>query len=454
MCPFAARRGGRAYGRIQPKMRQEPIKPAPASGRLGVLIVGMGSLSTALIAGVLAVRRNLGKPIGSLTQMGQLPGPSGQPDSVPFGEAVPLAALADLAFGGWDVVSDDAYSAAKKARVLEDGLLALLKPELESIRPWRGIFDPRYLRRIEATHSRPPMGWLGSVEEVVKDIHRFREASGAERLVLLNCASTETYQELAPVHHELRSFEKGLREDDERISPAMIYTYAALKERIPVVNCTPSRGADIPALLEMSEELRVPVAGRDLKTGQTLLKTILAPGLKVRALGLAGWYSTNILGNRDGEVLDDPASLKSKQESKLSVLRGILQPSQYPDLYGDFVHQVRIDYYPPRKDNKEAWDNIDIFGWLGYPMQIKVNFLCRDSILAAPLALDLVLWTDLAQRSGLRGAQEWLSLYFKSPTVRNGHPVHDLFAQRQALDEAVQRIAGWARGNGKRGRHL
>jgi len=431
-------------------MTQDSVRPAPASGRLGVLVVGMGALSTALIAGVLAVRRGLGKPVGALTQMGRVAGPPGHPDPVPLQQAVPLASLQDLAFGGWDILPDDVYHAAEKAKVLERELLGVLRPELESIRPWRGIFDPRYVRRIEATHSRPRKGHRASLEEVDRDIRSFRESSGARRLVLLNTASTETYQKLGDVHETLKGFEQGLDRDDDRITPSMLYAHAALRQQVPVVNCTPSHAVDIPALLEMAEEMRVPVAGRDLKTGQTLLKTILAPGLKARALGLAGWYSTNILGNRDGEVLDDPECLRTKEESKLSVLRGILEPELYPDLYGDFVHRVRIDYYPPRKDNKEAWDNVDIFGWLGYPMQIKINFLCRDSILAAPLALDLLLLSDLAQRSGLRGAQDWLSLYFKSPTVKNGRPIHDLMAQRHAWEDGVRRIAGW-RNNGRNG---
>ncbi len=424
-------------------MNQEPVRTAPASGRLGVLAVGMGALSTSLIAGVVAVRRGLGKPIGALTQMGRVAGPNGHQDTVPVGEAVPLADLDSLVFGGWDIFPDDVYTAAAKAKVLEGDLLRSLRDELESIRPMPGIYDPRYLRRLEAVQTHPRAGHMASVAAVEKDIETFRKTSRADRLVLLNTSSTEVYHPLGDVHGSLRLFEQGLRKDDERITPSMIYAYAALRQHVPVVNCTPSHAVDIPALLEMAEELWVPVSGRDLKTGQTLLKTILAPGLKARALGLAGWYSTNILGNRDGAVLDDPECLRTKEESKLSVLRGILEPELYPDLYGDFVHRVRIDYYPPRNDNKEAWDNIDIFGWLGYPMQIKINFLCRDSILAAPLALDLVLLSDLAQRAGLRGAQDWLSLYFKSPTTRNGQPVHDLLAQRQIWEDMVRRVAGW-----------
>jgi len=385
----------------------------------------------------------VGKPIGALTQLGVVSGPQERPGPLPVGQAVPLASLPDLAFGVWDILPDSVYRSAVKAQVLERELLEELRPELDSIRPWRGLFDPRFVHRIEAAHCRARQGHLAGVAEIEKDIRSFREAAGIDRVVLVNAASTEVYQSIEDVHRDLGQFERALAADDVRISPAMLYAYAALKQRVPVVNCTPSHAVDVPALLQMSEEMKVPVAGRDLKTGQTLLKTILAPGLKARGLGIAGWYSTNILGNRDGEVLDDPACLKSKEESKLAALKAILEPELYPDLYGDLVHRVRIDYYPPRRDNKEAWDNIDIFGWLGYPMQIKINFLCRDSILAAPLALDLILLIDLAARAGLRGAQDWLSLYFKNPTVRNGRQVHDLFAQRQIWEDGIRRIAGW-----------
>jgi len=424
-------------------MRQKPVPPAAAAGRLGVVVVGAGSLSTSLIAGVLAVRRGLGKPIGALTQLGYVAGPHERPAPVPVARAVPLSSLDDLVFGVWDILPDSVYRAAVKARVLDERLLEPLRQELDSIRPWRGIFDPRYVHRIEATHCRSRQGHLANVAEIEKDIASFRKSAGIARLVLLNAASTEVYQPVEDIHSDLKLFERALAADDARISPAMLYSYAALRQRIPVVNCTPSHAVDIPALVQMADEMKVPVAGRDLKTGQTLLKTILAPGFKARALGVAGWYSTNILGNRDGEVLDDPQCLKSKEESKMAALKAILDPELYPDLYGDLVHRVRIDYYPPRGDNKEAWDNIDLVGWLGYPMQIKINFLCRDSILAAPLALDLVLLADLAARAGLRGAQDWLSLYFKNPTVRNGRQVHELFAQRQMWENEIRRLAGW-----------
>ena len=424
-------------------MRQKPVPPAAATGRLGVVVVGAGSLSTSFIAGVLAVRRGLGKPIGALTQLGYVSGPHERPAPVPIGKAVPLASLNDLAFGVWDILPDSVYKAASKARVLDESLLEPLKSELDAIRPWRGIFDPRYVHRIEATHSLPRQGHLASVAAVEKDMLAFKESAGIARLVLLNAASTEVYQPVEDIHTDLKRFEKALASDDVRISPAMLYSYAALRQRIPVVNCTPSHAVDIPALMQLAEEMNVPVAGRDLKTGQTLLKTVLAPGFKARALGVSGWYSTNILGNRDGEVLDDPQCLKSKEESKMAALKEILDPDLFPDLYGELVHRVRIDYYPPRGDNKEAWDNIDLVGWLGYPMQIKVNFLCRDSILAAPLALDLVLLADLAARSGQRGALDWLSLYFKNPTVRNGRQVHELFAQRQMWESEIRRLAGF-----------
>ena len=423
-------------------MTPEAVSPEPATGRLGVLIVGLGAIATSLIAGVLAVRRGKGRPVGSLAMMGRVSRPDGEKD-VPISRAVPLAALDDLVFGAWDIVAEDGLAAARAARVLDEDLLQALASDLQAIRPWPGIHDPRYLRNIEANNARPRQTARAAAEQIREDIHAFRRSSGAARLVLLNCASTEAWFPLDETHSNLKAFEAALDKGTDAISPSMIYAWAALKERVPVVNCTPNRCADIPALLDLANELAVPVAGRDLKTGQTLMKTILAPGLKARALGLAGWYSTNILGNRDGAVLDDPASLKAKQESKLSVLEGILQPDLYPDLYGKIEHQVHIDYYPPRRDNKEAWDNIDIFGWLDYPMQIKINFLCRDSILAAPLALDLSLFVDLAQRTGLRGAQEWLSVYFKSPTTRSGKSVHDLFEQRRAFDEALVTLAGW-----------
>ena len=424
-------------------MRQKPVPPAAAAGRLGVVVVGAGSLSTSLIAGVLAVRRGLGKPIGALTQLGYVAGAHEWPAPVPVARAVPLSSLDDLVFGVWDILPDSVYRAAVKARVLDETLLEPLRDELESIRPWRGIFDSRYVQRIEATHCRPRQGHLANVAEIEKDIASFKKSAGIARLVLLNAASTEVYQPVEDIHSDLKLFERALAADDARISPAMLYSYAALRQRIPVVNCTPSHAVDIPALVQMAVEMKVPVAGRDLKTGQTLLKTVLAPGFKARALGVAGWYSTNILGNRDGEVLDDPQALKSKEESKMAALKAILDPELFPDLYGDLIHRVRIDYYPPRGDNKEAWDNIDLVGWLGYPMQIKINFLCRDSILAAPLALDLVLLADLAARAGQRGAQDWLSLYFKNPTVSNGRQIHELFAQRQMWENEIRRLAGW-----------
>jgi len=409
-------------------------------GPLGVLIVGMGAVSTSFIAGVHAVRKGLGKPFGSLTQMGRLP--YGEANgTVPFGDLVPLAGLDDLVFGGWDLYPDDAYASARNARVLDRDLLEELRPELEAIQPWKGLYDPRFVRRLEATHCLPAGSHAASVERVERDIVRFRKTTGAERMVLLFTASTEAHAEMGALHEDPAAFEKALRQDDPRISPGMLYAYAALRQGIPIINCTPSRVADFPAFEEIGASHGIPIAGRDLKTGQTLMKTILAPGFKMRALGVAGWYSTNILGNRDGEVLDDPDCFKTKQESKLSVLRSILDPEQYPDMYGDLAHNVRIDYYKPRGDNKEAWDNIDVFGWLGYPMQIKINFLCRDSILAAPLVLDLALLADLAQRAGEAGFVEWMSLFFKSPTVHEEPAVHDLYRQYAMLETAMQDIA-------------
>jgi len=418
----------------------EPANGFVPRGPLGVVVVGMGAVSTSFIAGVHAVRKGLGRPFGSLTQMGRLHDGEGN-GTVPFAELVPLAGLDDLVFGGWDLFPDDAYVSARKARVLDRDLLEELRPELEAIRPWKGIFDPRFVRRIEATHFHAPRSHAASVESVERDIRRFRRSTGASRMVMLFTASTEAHADLGTIHDDPAAFEKALRQDDPRISPGMIYAYAALRQGVTVINCTPNRVADFPAFEEIGASHGIPIAGRDLKTGQTLMKTILAPGLKMRALGVAGWYSTNILGNRDGAVLDDPECFLSKQESKLSVLNGILEPDLYPEMYGDLVHNVRIDYYPPRGDNKEAWDNIDVFGWLGYQMQIKINFLCRDSILAAPLALDLALLGDLAQRAGESGFVEWMSLFFKSPTVHEEPAVHDLFQQYAMLETAMRDIA-------------
>jgi myo-inositol-1-phosphate synthase len=332
-------------------MRSEKVNGTATSGKLGVLVVGMGALSTTLIAGVLAVRRGLGRPVGSLTQMGRLTDSDASRHSVPISDAVPLAGLDDIVFGGWDILSSDAYASARQARVLDRDMLEQLRPELEAIRPWKGVLDKRYVRNIEADHAVSGERLTDAVRKIRDDVRSFQKTTGASRIVLLNCSSTETHSDLSEVHESVRAFEKGIESDHPMISPTMLYAWAAIKEGIPVVNCTPSRCTDIPAILELAEELHVPVAGRDLKTGQTLLKTILAPGLKVRALGLAGWYSTNILGNRDGAVLDDPEALRCKQESKLSVLNGILEPEKNQELYGNFVHKVRIDYYPPREDN-------------------------------------------------------------------------------------------------------
>jgi len=404
---------------------------SPATGRLGVLIPGMGAVSTTFIAGVFAVLKGLGKPIGSLSQMGTLRLGKRTDNIVPaIKDSLPLTELKDLVFGGWDIFEENMYQAAVHAGVLEKYLLEQVRPELEAITPMRAVFDPEYVRRLNGTYIKTGKNKMDLADQLRTDIREFKSRNEIERVVMIWCGSTEIFSEPTDTHHSLKAFEKGLIDNDPAIAPSMIYAYAALSENIPFANGTPNLAIDIPALEEMAESKRVPICGKDLKTGQTLMKTILAPGLKARMLGLQGWFSTNILGNRDGEVLDEPMSFKSKEMSKLGVLEHILQPDIYPDLYKDFYHKIRINYYPPRGDNKEGWDNIDIFGWLGYPMQIKVDFLCKDSILAAPLVLDLALFLDFAQRAGMSGIQEWLSFYFKSPMVIDGlYPEHDLFIQ-------------------------
>jgi myo-inositol-1-phosphate synthase len=426
-------------------MIEKGVKIAEPTGTLGVLLVGLGAVSTTFIAGVYAIRRGIGKPIGSLTQMGTIRLGKRTEGRVPkIKDFVPLARLEDLVFGAWDIFEDDAYEAALHAGVLEKELLALLEPELREITPMAAVFDPAYVRRLNGPNVKTGRTKAELAEQLIEDIETFRARHRCARLVMIWCGSTEVYMEPKPeVHGSLDAFERGLRENSPHIAPSMIYAYAALRCRVPFANGAPNLTVDIPALIELAHRNNVPIAGKDLKTGQTLLKTIIAPGLKARVLGLSGWYSTNILGNRDGEVLDDPESFRTKEESKRSVLDYILQPEVYPDLYRDFVHLVRINYYPPRGDNKEGWDNIDIFGWLGYPMQIKINFLCRDSILAAPLVLDLVLFLDLAQRCGMRGIQEWLSFYFKSPMTAPGlYPEHDLFIQLMKLKNTLRYLRG------------
>lgn len=401
---------------------------------LGILFQGMGAVASTVAAGVLAVRRQLAEPIGALSQMGRLD------DGTSIAEAIDLTALERVAFGGWDIFGGTMYDACEAAQVLRPSLLEQLKPELEEIPALPGAFDPSYVRRLNGTHIKGGVRreW---VEEIREDIRRFKKKHQLERCVLVNCASTESFRQLAPQHRSLAAFERALDADDPMISPSMIYAYAALMERVPYANGTPSLAADIPALSQLAWEQRVPIAGKDFKTGQTLVKTVVAPMFKARALGLSGWFSTNILGNRDGEVLADPENFKTKERTKLGVLHNILSPQRYPRLYGDIHHEVRINYYRPRGDEKEGWDNIDFFGWLGYPMQMKINLLCRDSILAAPVALDLALFLDAAQRAERRGEQEWLGFYWKHPVITDDSEViHDLFTQQTRLHEGLRRL--------------
>ena len=419
----------------------------PAKGKLGVMIPGMGAVATTFVAGVEAVRKGLAKPIGSLTQMGTIRlGKRTEGRSPKVKEFMPLAGLNDLVFTGWDIFEDNMYEAASKAGVLDRYLLDEIKPFMSSIKPRKAVFDHNYVKKIDGPNVKKGKNKMELAEQLRDDIRQFRKSSGASRLVTIWCASTETYIEPSAAHQSVKAFEKALTQNDENIAPSMIYAYASLMEGVPFANGAPNLTVDVPAMLELSKDREAPICGKDFKTGQTLMKTVLAPAFKARLLGLSGWYSTNILGNRDGEVLDDPGSFKTKEESKLGVLEHILQPSIYPELYGDIFHKVRINYYPPRGDNKEGWDNIDIFGWLGYPMQIKVDFLCRDSILAAPIVLDLVLFLDLAQRSSeLRGIgiQEWLSFYFKSPMTAPGlYPEHDLFIQSMKLKNTLRHLKG------------
>ncbi len=420
---------------------------APAKGKLGIMTPGMGAVATTFVAGVEAVRKGIASPIGSLTQMGTIRlGKRTEARAPKINDFAPLAQLNDLVFTGWDIFEDDMYSAAGKAGVLERSLLEQVKPFLSKIKPRKAVFDKNYVKKLDGPNVKKGKNKKELVEQVREDIREFRKSSGAERQVMIWCGSTESFIQAGAVHQTVKSFEKGLLANDENIAPSMIYAYAALQEGVPFANGAPNLTVDIPVMHQLSKQNEAPICGKDYKTGQTLMKTILAPGFKARMLGLSGWFSTNILGNRDGEVLEDPGSFKTKEESKLSVLEHILQPEMYPQLYGNICHKVRINYYPPRGDNKEGWDNIDIFGWLGYPMQIKVDFLCRDSILAAPLVLDLVLFLDLAKRSAaLRGIgiQEWLSFYFKSPMTAEGlYPEHDLFIQSMKLKNTLRHLQG------------
>jgi len=416
---------------------------APA-GKLGVLMPGMGAVATTLVAGVELVKKGYAEPVGSLTQLGTIRLGKRTENRVPkIKDFVPLAPMDGLVFGGWDAFPDDAYDAATVAGVLEKEHLNIVREELKEIQPFPSVFDPRYVVRLEATHKKEYGSLREAAEQVREDIRSFKEAKDLERVVMVNCASTEAYAQPQKAHFDPEEFEAALERSDPSISPAMVYAYAAIQEGVPYANGAPSLAADIPALVDLAGDRGVPVAGKDFKTGQTLMKTIVAPGLKARMLGLEGWYSTNILGNRDGEVLEDEQSFKSKEVTKLGVLDTILKPEAHPKLYGDITHVVKIDYYPPRGDAKEGWDNIDIFGWCGYPMQIKINFLARDSILAAPIVLDLALFLDLAQRADMSGIQEWLSFYFKSPmTLPELYPEHDLFVQQIKLKNTLRAIMG------------
>ncbi|HTU49236.1 MAG TPA: inositol-3-phosphate synthase [Acidobacteriaceae bacterium] len=420
-------------------------KVEPAKGKLGVMVVGMGAVATTLVAGVEAVRKGLAKPIGSITQMGTVRLGKRTDGRTPLiKDFVPLADLNDVVFTGWDIFGGNLYEAASTAKVLDKELLDSIRPYLESIKPMPAVFDQYYVKRLHGTNVKQGKNKRDLAEQLRADIREFRKKT--DRQVMIWCGSTEIFLHPSAVHDSLAAFEKGLEANDVNIAPSQIYAYAALSEGVPFINGAPNLTVDLPVMIELSKKNNAPISGKDFKTGQTLMKTVLAPAFKARMLGVAGWYSTNILGNRDGEVLDDPESFKTKEESKLGVLDYILQPNLYPDLYANIYHKVRINYYPPRGDNKEGWDNIDIFGWLGYPMQIKVDFLCRDSILAAPIALDLVLFTDLAKRSEeLRGIgiQEWLSFFFKSPMTPEGlYPEHDLFIQSMKLKNTLRHIQG------------
>jgi myo-inositol-1-phosphate synthase len=416
----------------------------PAKGRLGVLVPGMGAVATTFMAGVESVRRGYALPIGSATQMGTIRLGKRTDNRAPkIRDFVPLARLDDLVFGGWDPIPDDAYTAATKAGVLEEKHIERIADFLKGIRPMPAVFDQFYVKRLTGTNVKQGGTKRDLAEQLREDIRGFTAANELDRLVMVWCASTEIFIQPGAVHASLKAFEQGMLDNHPDIAPSMLYAWAALMEGVPFNNGAPNLTVDFPAMQELAAERGLPIAGKDFKTGQTLMKTVLAPMLKARMLGLAGWYSTNILGNRDGEVLDDPESFKTKEESKLGVLEHILQPAMYPDLYGKVYHKVRINYYPPRGDNKEGWDNIDIFGWLGYPMQIKVDFLCRDSILAAPIVLDLALLSDLARRAGMKGIQEWLSFYFKSPMAAPGlSPEHDLFIQQTKLKNTLRWLMG------------
>ena len=419
-------------------------KLKPHKGKLGILTPGMGAVATTFIAGVIAVRKGLGQPIGSLTQMDRIRlGKRTDNRNPKVKNFVPLAPLKDIVFGGWDIFPENVYEAALHANVLDKTLLDKLKRDLKKIKPMKAVFDRKYVKKLDGTYIKKGKTKMELAEKLMKDMKAFKKANKCDRLVVVWCGSTEIYIKESDVHSSLKKFEKGLRNNSKQIAPSMIYAYAALKMGVPFANGAPNLSCDIPALLELSKQTQTPICGKDFKTGQTLMKTILAPGLKARSIGIAGWFSTNILGNRDGEVLDDPDSFKTKEVSKLSVLDQILKPKENPELYKDLYHKVRINYYPPHGDNKEGWDNIDIRGWLDYPMQIKIDFLCRDSILAAPIVLDLALFMDLAKRANMSGIQEWLSFYFKSPQTKEGlEPMHDIFKQLMKLQNVLRHMKG------------
>ena len=421
----------------------EKIDIQAPKGKLGVLIVGLnGAVSSTFIAGTYAVRKNLSKPIGSITQMATIRLGERNENRFPkIKDIVPLASLDQIVFGGWDIQDENVYDSIVRAEVLEQRDFEPIRSELEKLRPMKAVFIQQYVTRLHATHQKTGATKWDLMEQLRKDIRDFKAANGCDRLVMIWCGSTEIFLPLKEIHSDLATFEQAMKNNHEDVAPSMIYAYAALAEKTPFLNGAPNLTTDTPALLQFADNQHVPIGGKDFKSGQTMLKTVLAPMLKTRMLGLRGWFSTNILGNRDGEVLDDPNSFKTKEECKLNVIDTILQPELYPELYGDVYHKVRINYYPPRKDSKEAWDNIDLFGWMGYPMQLKTNFQCRDSILAAPFCLDLVLLIDLAQRCNFKGIQHWLSFYFKSPMHDAGkHPEHDLFIQSVKLKNTLRMI--------------
>ncbi|MEJ5350856.1 MAG: inositol-3-phosphate synthase [Melioribacteraceae bacterium] len=414
-------------------------------GKLGVLIVGLnGAVSTTFLAGVCSIKKGLSKPIGSLTQMGTIRIGKRTDNNFPLiKNFVPLASIDDMVFGGWDIRDENCYEAAKYAKVLNDNDLNNVAEELKTIKPMKGVFDQNYVKRLTGTYIKEGKTKYDLMMKIRDDIKSFKELNSINRVIVIWSASTEIFIPVSEVHKTKEAFIEGMKSNHPDISPSMLYAYASVAEGVPFINGSPNLSVDVPAIIDFAEEIGVPIAGKDFKTGQTLVKTVIAPMLKARLLGLSGWFSTNILGNRDGEVLDEPGSFKTKEESKLSVLDSILQPELYPDLYNNYHHIVRINYYPPRGDNKEGWDNIDIYGWLGYPMQLKINFLCRDSILAAPIVLDLVLFTDLALRSRMHGIQEWLSFYFKSPLhSKNKVPEHDLFIQLMKLKNTLRELMG------------